>query len=519
MNQSFRIITTHPLGFSAAVILSAVLMLCGACSSPVHVRDANRIVNVADSMDACHSLYTDTTSLRYAICTLDKPVSRLIYHNSLAAAYYYMGRNLNAENAIADAADCYIACDRCHSDNPIRRGRVNACMAYICCQHQEDSLALIFYKRSSYAFRESRDEWYYAHSLLNVSRCYNNLHQYLQADSVWKEACAFRLDSAFHARLLETRGLYFYEQQRYDSALHYFLQMQEFLMDVETKCFACLKVVQCYHALNDSQSAFPYAQYIIAHSHNPNYLSNAYYMTIKQAEQNGDIEQVVEYSHQREDNSRLLAQRAASYAQAVLTLQSYVNNPHPFLVWKLGVVVVFSICIVLICTAYIARKRRRLYTMQADEQLQAKDSLLLRQADTLCNHQNTIHELSQIVSTNRAPEVMTFLEHLRSTYPQPDKSWLNYSNLKKSISPTLLCLSDKLQQMQLSEKEITLCLCTLIYNSATLNQLADYLYYSQNSIRTMKKRIARKLGLSNASSLYQFLLDLAIYGTPIEQLK
>ena len=67
--------------------------------------------------------------------------------------------------------------------------------------------------------------------------------------------------------------------------------------------------------------------------------------------------------------------------------------------------------------------------------------------------------------------------------------------------------------MQLSEKEITLCVYTLLYDKATLSQLADYLCYSPSSIRTVKQRVAKKLGLDNATSLYQFLLDLAVLGT------
>lgn len=69
--------------------------------------------------------------------------------------------------------------------------------------------------------------------------------------------------------------------------------------------------------------------------------------------------------------------------------------------------------------------------------------------------------------------------------------------------------------MQLSEKEITLCVYTLLYDKATLNQLADYLCYSPSSIRTVKQRIAKKLGIDSAAKLHKYLMDLAVYGTDI----
>lgn len=100
-------------------------------------------------------------------------------------------------------------------------------------------------------------------------------------------------------------------------------------------------------------------------------------------------------------------------------------------------------------------------------------------------------------------------------YPQPERSWLDYEILRNAVSPSLLCFCNRLQQMQLSEKEITLCVYTLLYDKATLKQLADCLCYSSGSIRTAKRRVAKKLGLDNASALYPFLLKLAIIGTPI----
>ncbi len=197
-----------------------------ATAAPSRIREAERTIAIADSMDAEHQLYSDTAALRTAICTLDKPITRHLHRNTLAAAYYYMGRNLEDNYAhIPEAADCYIACDRLHPDDPIRRGRVNACMAYICNQQSEDSLALIFRQRSTEAFRESGDTMRYAYGLLFLSENYCKLGEYHIADSLWRLAQTFPLDSVHYACLLETKGICFYCQQQYDSALTCFLQV------------------------------------------------------------------------------------------------------------------------------------------------------------------------------------------------------------------------------------------------------------------------------------------------------
>ncbi len=136
-------------------------------------------------MDAEHQLYSDTAALHAAIRILDKPVTRHLHRNTLAAAYYYMGRNLSTDKAIPDAAECYIACDRLHPDDPIRRRRVNACMAYICSQQCEDTLALVFNKRAIKAFQEGGSEWLYAYSLLFLSENYSKIGRFHIADSLW----------------------------------------------------------------------------------------------------------------------------------------------------------------------------------------------------------------------------------------------------------------------------------------------------------------------------------------------
>lgn len=496
--------------------LFAVQMACVSCSSPSQVREAESIVSVADSMDTAHRLYTDTTALRTAIRTLDVPIGRHFRRNTIAKAYYYLGRNLeNGYHHISEAAECYIACDRLHPDDPIRRGRVNTCMAYICTWQCNDSLAIVFYRRASQAFLESGNDTRYAHSLLSQCQTLQNLHRFEEADSLWSLASQYTIDTAFTIRLLTTKGLYFYEQQQYDSALTYFLQVTDYPQDIESQCYNYMRIIQSYTGLNQEPLAYPYAEYIIANSQTPNFCTNACYTLINKAKNENNAELTAAYSYQRQDYSNMLTTQCEGYAQAVVKLQTYMATPHPFRPWKIWLTIALTCCIILLYIVYLSHRYRKNGLKQKDIQLLEKDTLLRQQAQSLQHCHNTIQELSETISIDRRTEVKEHIAHLQSLYPQPQRNWLDYEILREAVSPTLLCFCNKLQQMQLSEKEITLCVYTLLYDKATLNQLADYLCYSPSSIRTVKQRIAKKLGLDNATSLYQFLLELAIYGTPI----
>ena len=246
-------------------------VVCGAmCGlSSCHWHEAKEVIEVADSLDQTeHVIYDDTAALGRTIRSLDNPFGRVLMSNTLGKAYYYMGRNLSLSNQIADAAECYIEADRLQIDDPIYRGRVNSCMGYICAQNNDnDSLALIFYKRANEHFQESSDKWYYAQTLLDRSEFNIYLHNYDVADSLLRIARSYQVDSAYRARYYETKGLYFYEMQQYDSALVFFNHGLNYWQSETEKCFSYLKIMQSYYfGAKDINNALPYARLLVKHS-------------------------------------------------------------------------------------------------------------------------------------------------------------------------------------------------------------------------------------------------------------
>ena len=261
--------------FCVVGVLCVVML--GLCSCTW--QEAKEVIAVADSLDQTeYVIYDDTAALGRTIRSLDNPFGRVLMSNTLGKAYYYMGRNYSLTDQITEAADCYIEADRLQIDDPIYRGRVNSCMGYICAQNNNDSLALIFYERSKDAFKESGNEWYYAQTLLDRSEFNINLHNYSVADTLLLIAKGYQLDSAYQARYYETKGLYFYEQQQYDSALVYFNQGLKYWQSEAEKSFSYLKIMQIYYfGKKDFQMVIPFANLIVENSNNPNHLANAYY--------------------------------------------------------------------------------------------------------------------------------------------------------------------------------------------------------------------------------------------------
>ena len=224
-------------------------------------------------------------------------------------------------------------------------------MGYLCKQDSCFEEALEFYERSSHAFKEAGDEWYYAHNLLNVAECHISLHKYYEADSLLTIAEAFDIDSTYYARMNETRGLYFFERQEYDSALTYFLKVETFPRSIAAKCYSYMMIMRSYNKLQEYTLATTYAQYIIQYSNNHNYRLNAYFHLIDHAKIHNDMASLSTFSHARDDENRIVRQYAESYAQASNNLKAYLVNPHPYLLinWCIfgGMVAVLLLCIIV----------------------------------------------------------------------------------------------------------------------------------------------------------------------------
>jgi hypothetical protein len=448
---------------------------------------------MADSIDQTqHVIYDDTAALGLVIRQLDNPMGRVFKHSTLGKAYYYMGRNHSLSNRIAEAAKCYIEADRLHIDAPIYCGRVNSCMGYICRQNNNDSLALIFYERASETFKEGGDEWRYAQSILNTSENYISLHQFLDADSILQIAGAFHLDVSYIARFYETRGLYFYEHQQYYSALVYFRKGFENWESDADKCYSSLKIAQVYYDKNDLVLSIPYAQFIITHTKNLNFISNAYYCMMLEAQEKNDSQLVSKYSHARIDALKSLREIANKYAEAMPLLEKYLSNPNPWRWIRIALVLLMFVCLLSIVAVIVYRKR----TVSAYIKMDALSIHLKEQEDVVL-------ELKHIQDCEK------LTNKIRAKYPTPLNAWNDYTMLKKDLNPYLYNFLNALEDWKLTNREKVFCVFIYVYPQLPTSELAKYLYISKEAAQVCRARIVKKIGITSLE-LLDFLKRLSI---------
>ena len=474
-----------------------ILLLSVLCSlSSCCWQEAKNIIAIADSIDQNeHRIYNDTVALKKVICILDNPIGRLFHNNLLGKAYYYMGRNLeDSYQQIAAAAECYIEADRMQIDNPIYRGRVNSCMGYICEQNNNDSLALIFYERAGDNFRESKDDWYYAQNLLSIVPRYINLQLYTKADSILAKAKLYQLDSTYLARYYETRGLYFYAQQQYDSALVYFNEGSTYWHNEEDRCFSYLKIMQAHYNKHQMDSAICYAQRIVSFSKNPNYISNAYYCLMQEAKDKSDVNRLSKYAHARMDLGNILRNNTNKYAEAITLLDNYLQNPHP---WRWQWFMVLSIALVCAITTMFIKYRKH-----ADLQLQFASNKITNMSSQLEDQEKKLNIACQ---KNHQAKM---IDEIRIKYPTPPNEWNDYRILKKDISPYLSTWLTALEELNLTNREKVLCTFIFLYPYLSVEELAKFMCVTKGGVQVIKSHIVKKIGV-DSTQLVDFLQKLS----------
>ena len=436
-------------------------------------RDAKAVVKEADRLLVYGNIIEDTAVLAATINTFSGPMGYVFARNDLAKAYYHMARNFYHAHDYATAADYYILCDRLNPTDPMYKGRVNSCMGFLCKQDSCFEEALEFYQRSSCAFKESGNEWYYAHNLVNVAEQYVNLREYAKADSVLDIANDYDIDSAYYARIVDVRALALFNQQLYDSALVCLLSIKDCERPIDAKCFSYMKIMRSYNKLLNFSKSIDYAKYIIFHAKNPNHRLNAYYHLIDYATIHNDMALLSTCSHARDDENRIVRQYAESYAQASDKLKIYLENPHPHR--RLYIIIVCSalVVVVLFWIIYVLIKRHRCVLVKRDKENQDRRDLFARR----------IYDHSVYFT-----------------------SWQDYKKLRELANSHFNNMCYQLEDTyHLSEQEIKICLMVLL--EYTNKQMAEILLVQPNTISKAKNKIAKQLNTSYAE-LRTSLLDI-----------
>lgn len=243
-------------------------------------------------------------------------------------------------------------------------------------------------------------------------------------------------------------------------------------------------------------SAVLYAHKLVLISHNPNYISNAYYCLMQNAKNYNNVELLSQYSHARTDALKLLGQSMVEDAEAMPILEEYLINPHP---WRWGWITIgcfIILCIILIIGIVIYRRFATTQIKVSNEQIVSMSAQIKKQTDEL-NEYNTQHFYDKR------------LDKIRRKYPKPLHQWNEYDQLKKDINPYLQSWLIALEKLNLTQRENVLCVLSFIYPQMSIEDLASSMCITKDALMVRKTRMTKKIGITSAQ-LNSFLQKLLI---------
>lgn len=465
--------------------------------------DAKEVIAGADSLLAKGVIIEDTAVLAEVIRTFNNPMGRIFAKEELVKAYYLMGRNLDDyHHNFSAAADFYIEGDRMKTKDLILRGRINSCMGYLCKQDSCFEEALVFYERSSKAFKKSGDEWYYAHNLLNVAEQYVNLREYNRADSILSLASSYEIDSAYYARMVDVYGMSYFRQQKYDSALIHLCSLKERPRDIAMTCFNHMLIIRCCNRIGDINRAIPYAEYIINHSDDAVYRSNAYYVLIRGAKTSNNLDLLLMYSTLREDEDRLVQHMSELYVEATTKLKKHIVNPYPFRAGK--IVILFGGIVIIIVTlgCMIYRKKHKCLAIEK-QRIEAE----LQEWQQRMREKLTIEEENTAAKRKMINDIiMKYATDFALKFAPDENIWLKEKDLFRLADSSFGFVIYRLRDTyrDLNSRELKVCITILLDFSQ--KQTAKAVCCAEDSVPNTKKRLAKKLGIS-PREIRDFLLD------------
>ena len=461
-------------------VVTVGLLLTG-CSSRA-LREAQRVVAEADSLRTEGVAYTDSMALAEAYNTLEK--WQYLYPTDYTRACYYYGRLLrNNDNPVA-AMQVFINATHTNTRDYHILGRVYSNMANICRLNSSHDMAFTLHSRSADMFSQAGDTLLYYYGLHNMAYECATLGEKQESLSLIRQIQQQCTDSNVLLLSYETMAEMYRIQAEFDSALYWLNQAKQY-GDIDS--YGTIIKAQSFSRLGNTDSATHYATLITMDSTASYHAKfNALYI-ISHSVSVLSKDSALSLASQREDIRHYEYEPEKEKLTVAIELLKQDLSRKPIWPWLL-----FTICILLTgggiasFSIHKKKKRRQLLSQQIQDLQMAKDASTLEKKQALEKQCKLFASSHNIVV---------------------DLCWKDYDALCSIVNQHFLMLARKLQQENLTEKEVRLCVLSLF--NLGYEEMADMLCYAPNGIGKFKMRTAKKLG-TTAKKMRDFLIEKAI---------
>lgn len=375
---------------------------------------------------------------------------------SCSLTLYQHGKTLREEGKQVEAMQAFIEAAHSGTDDEVLLGRVYSNMANMCRQANEHRTAFEVYQISAQHFAKSYDTLAYAYALNNMAWEQAVMGHKDSARALISQAITVYPNEPLLDKVRESQAAACFFAQEYDSVLYYTSSSHDsdYLLMLRAQAFSFLQM--------DDSATF-YAKLLLPRMTNPFYLDDLYYI-LTHNDAAADKETLLRLTSDRADVQKQIKERHGQLALAVLLLQQDLH-PQKQSLSILFIILIISGLALLIWLIYIAYQQYLLHAEKAK------------------------FEQARIQELNANKQLLLESEDIRQ-----ELVWNDYEELRREINKRFFNLAAKLQDMDLNEQDIRMCILVLI--GLSHKETAEMLNCSPKSIGKLKDLTAHKLGVS-----------------------
>jgi DNA-binding CsgD family transcriptional regulator/tetratricopeptide (TPR) repeat protein len=298
-----------------------------------------------------------------------------------------------------------------------------------------------------------------------------------------------------------TKATMYLHCEQYDSALFHANRALSYFPNEHT---CMLAKAQSFSLLGIKDSAVVYAGQVMDLSSSMKEKYNALFVL---AYDNPDIsyDEMCELTQLRADIGALLENQSTNLTSAIIQIKQDKDNRHRFPVLVLWAFAALMALLILftVMRRHIIRKNIVTYNLlKRQNKIIAKTNSVLSEQNEQLKQQQILHNKAQIKQLENTCTIMRQCQDIKTQL-----CWNDYGQMCRVINKQFSLLADRLGQIDgIHETDIRLCVLVLI--GFSLETIADILPCSPNSVTTLKRRTALKLG-TNSRDLRMFLLKMA----------
>ena len=433
----------------------------------------------------------------------------------LATSYLFKGRTCKYASQYEKAMTFYLkALDEANeSNNDLLLGRINMDMGVINNIQGDYKVAREKYQNAYTCFKEAKFQPQAFYSLLNIGRTYHEAKDYKTAQAYYQKIIPQAKDSLQQGALFQEIGLNFYDFNKSDSALNYFRRILTYPYITYNKAIRYCLLSSLYFDLKQYDSAFYYASKSFNFEIGFRTQRDCYRILTNCEYLRGNMTQMSLYMNKYvalgDSLRKVEAQAKGSYMESthIAKKEAKVNKVQKWISWSVVFIIIVGFLFLL---RNILRKGKK----------EKKEILEIHTEEKVGIHKKVIENNRVVLQKqieDRKKQMQADFKNagskerelqLRKIYKELlhyDEAELFYKEMDKFLNGLIPKLMSRYST--LNENEIMLC-CYLLLHIPTYDLLLLFNYKSDDGLKTLKRRLSKRLNLENATGLEDFLLTL-----------